>query len=178
MVNLTLRPFFPWERTAVTTELEAVFVPKSFWTFGREKNHFSTTGIRTVFRPTRDLVTMRKTLSSILRKRLYIPVFSVVQQHCSHLFPSISLISLGLTCRRFYARLSITTNQTNGLYLSEFTPSVNNEWFFHGESSTTNCTNIFPVVSLPTQYVLIFSDRVPLFTPALFRTLFDLLKFP
>jgi len=71
-------------------------------------------------------------------------------------------------CRTFYARLNITTYQTNGLYLSDFTFSVNNKWVFTVNLVPQIAQIFFLVVSLPTQYVLIFSDCVPLFTPALF----------
>jgi hypothetical protein len=93
------------------------------------------------------------------------------------LFPFRVIDITGLMWRTFYARLNITTCQTNWLYLSDFTFSVNNKWFFTVNLVPQIAQIFFLVVSLRTQYVLIFSDCVPLFIPALFWTLFDFLMF-
>jgi hypothetical protein len=176
VVNFKVRPLYPWERTPVTTEEEAEFAPQSFWTFWRQENHFPPSGIRTAVCPTRNLVTCEKRCQifweNLVHSRL--PFIKYTLQPLL-LFHVIDIT--GLMRRTFYARLNITTYQTNGLYLSNFTFSVNNKWFFTVNLVPQIAQIFFLAVSLPTQYVIILSDCVPLFTPALFWTLFDFLMF-
>jgi hypothetical protein len=66
-------------------------------------------------------------------------------------------------CRRLYTRLSITTYQTNGLYLSEFTLSVNNKWFF--------TVNLVPQIALIFSSLFRYLPNMFSFSPTVFHYL-------
>jgi hypothetical protein len=48
VVNIKLRPLYPWKRTPVLTELEAGWAPEPFWAFYRREISTVLPGIRTL----------------------------------------------------------------------------------------------------------------------------------
>jgi hypothetical protein len=176
VVNFKLRPLYPWERTALTSKEEAGFAPQSFWTFWRQENHFPPSWIRTAVCHTRSLVTCEKRCHIFWENFVYSSL-SFIKYTLQPLLLFHVIDITGLMWRTFYARLNITTHQTMGCIC----PTSLSVWKINGFFTVNLVPQIaqifFLVVSLPTQYVIIFSDCVPLFTPALFWTLFDFLMF-
>jgi len=54
VVNITLRPFYPWERTSIPIEVEAGWAPGPFWEWLGMR--YSPTGIRNSDHPARSVV--------------------------------------------------------------------------------------------------------------------------
>ena len=71
VVNITLRPLCPQERTPIPNELEAGWASELVWTFGRREKSVAPNGIRTPDRTIRNLVTVLTELSRLVLSPVY-----------------------------------------------------------------------------------------------------------